>query len=176
MSLPVANQLLDSWDIHNQMLFLLFDAIEPEGFKGKPTGMSGRSVGNIFAHMNNIRLGWIETSAPALRDGLIKIPTRLKVEREAITKNQLRPALEASAKGIRDLLQIGVEGGKLKNPKPHFMGKYSYFIAHEWYHIGEICMTLTLSGHRLDDKILYSIWAWGRWNVSSEEPEQEDEE
>jgi len=45
--------------------------------------------------------------------------------------------------------------------------------AHEWYHIGEIGMTLTLSGHKLDYKTLYCIWAWGRWNVQTFTPEEE---
>jgi uncharacterized damage-inducible protein DinB len=162
-------QLLDSWDIHNQMLFKLFDAVEPEGFAGKPVGMSGRSVGNIFAHINNIRRGWIEVAAPALLEKVEKIPTKTKAEREAITGEMLRPALVASAQAVREMLQGGLEKGKLKNMKPHLMGSFSYFIAHEWYHIGEICMTLTQSGHKLDDKILYGIWTWGRWNDSKQE-------
>ena len=160
-------QLLDSWDIHNHMLFLLFDAIEPDGFQGKPIGMSGRSVGNIFAHLHNIRLGWIEVAAPKLRDGLQKVPTKTKAEREAITGEMLRPCLEASAKAVRAMVETGFEKGKLKNLKPHLGGTFSYFIAHEWYHIGEICMTLTQSGHRLDDKTLYGIWEWGRWGDSA---------
>jgi uncharacterized damage-inducible protein DinB len=160
-------QILDSWDIHNQMLFMLFDAIEPEGFQGKPQGMSGRSVANIFAHLHNIRLGWLEVAAPALREGLAKVPTKTKAEREAITREMLKPAFESSAQAVRQMVEGALEKGKLKSMKPHLIGNFSYFIAHEWYHIGEICMTLTQSGHRLDDKILYGIWTWGRWNSSA---------
>jgi uncharacterized damage-inducible protein DinB len=148
------------------MLFMLFDAIESEGFQGKPTGMTGRSVGNIFAHMHNIRRGWVEISAPALLEGVEKIPTRKKADREALTKALLRPALESSAQAVRDTIERSLEAGKFKGMKPHLIGNFSYFIAHEWYHIGEICMTLTESGHRVDDHILFGIWSWGRWNPS----------
>lgn len=124
------------------------------------------TFGNIFAHVHNTRRGWIEIAAPALVEGLEKIPTKTKAEREAITGEILRPTLVASARAMREILQGGLAKGKLKNLKPHLVGSFSYFIAHEWHHIGEICMTLTQSGHRLDDTILYGIWTWGRWNNS----------
>lgn len=145
-------QLLEAWDTHNAMFFMLFDAIEPEAFAGKPVGMGGRSVGNIFAHVNNLRLEWIKVSAPPLTDGLTKIPTKTKAEREAITKAQLRPALEASAAGMRAMFKAALPKGKLKGQRTPLATMYSYMIAHEWYHIGEIGMTLNLAGHKLDDQ------------------------
>jgi len=62
------------------------------------------------------------------------------------------------------MVEQSFDKGKFKGMKPHLMANFSYFIAHEWYHIGEICMTLNESGHRVDDPILYGIWSWGRWN------------
>ncbi|MEP7293668.1 MAG: DinB family protein [Chloroflexota bacterium] len=169
------DQLLDSWDLHSHMLFMLFDAIEPEAFAGKPVGMSGRSVGNIFAHIHGIRLAWIEVADPALMEALTKIPTKSKAEREAISKDQLRPALESSAAAIRTLLETSLEKGKIKGMKPHLIGSFSYFIAHEWYHIGEIGMTLTLSGHKLDDETSWGIWSWDRWQSGGKPPRGKEE-
>lgn len=168
-------QLLDSWDLHNHMLWLLFDAIQPEAFAGKPVGMSGRSVGQIFAHIHGIRLAWIEPADATLAEGLIKIPTKTKAEREAITKDQLRPVLEASQQAIRTLLENSLERGKIKGMKPHLIGSFSYFIAHEWYHIGEIGMTLTLSGHKLDDETSWAIWSWDRWQPGGKPPREKGE-
>src|ERR1700690_1721834 len=156
------------------MLFMLFDAIEANAFADKPVGMSGRSVGNIFAHVNNLRLEWIRVSAPELLEGLIKTPTKTKAEREAIRKDQLRPALEKSAQAMRQMFAGGLEKGKLKAMKPHLVGSYSYFIAHEWYHIGEIGMTLTLAGHKLDDTIAYGIWSWGRATPGGKSPNEQE--
>lgn len=165
-------QLLDTWDIHNRMLFMLFDAIPPTGFEGKPQGMSGRGIGNIFAHLHNTRLTWIEVAAPSLSPGLNKIPTRTKADKAAITPEILRPALVSSAQAMRELLKTGFEKGKLKNLKPHLVGSFSYFIAHEWYHLGEIGMTLTQSGHKLDDTVAYGIWAWDRWQPGQKQSEE----
>ncbi len=159
----IDEQLLEAWDTHNAMFFMLFDAIGPEAFASKPVGMSGRSVGNIFAHVNNMRLEWIKVSAPLLAEGLTKIPTKTKAEREAITKAQLRPALESSAAGMRAMVEAALPKGKLKGQRTPLATMFSYFIAHEWYHIGEIGLTLNLAGNKLDDATSWGIWSWDRW-------------
>lgn len=159
----IDEQLLGAWDTHNSMFWMLFNAIPPEAFAGKPTGMSGRSIGNIFAHVNNIRVGWLEVSAPDLRESVTHIPVKTKAEREAITKDQLRPALEQSAVAVRQMFEAALPKGKLKGQRTPLATMYSYMIAHEWYHIGEIGMTLTLSGNKLDDETAWGIWAWDRW-------------
>lgn len=158
----LGKQILEAWDIHAETLDYLFEQIPAEHFDSKPVGMSGRSVSNIFAHLNNIRYSWIELATPDLIEGLTKIPMKTKAAREAVTKAMLAELLETSAKAMRGMLEVGLEKGKLKNFKPHTGASYSYFIAHEWYHVGEICMTLTLAGNKLDDRVLYSIWEWGR--------------
>jgi uncharacterized damage-inducible protein DinB len=176
MTEPVSlnDQVLDAWDTHNQMFWLLFDAIEPDAFTGKPTGMTGRSVGNIFAHLNNLRMDWLKVSAPELRDGLIRIPVKTKAEREAITKDQLRPALEKSSAAMRQMFADALDKGKLKGHKTPLLTMLSYMIAHEWYHIGEIGMTLTEAGFNLDEQTSWGIWSWGRWTPGGKEsPEHE---
>ncbi len=167
-------QVLEAWDTHTQMFFLLFDAIEPAAFAGKPTGMSGRSIGNIYAHLNNQRMDWMKVSAPDLLDGLIRIPVKTKAERESITKDQLRPALEKSVAAMRVMFANALDKGKLKGQKTPILTMYSYMIAHEWYHIGEIGMTLNEAGFKLDEQSSWGIWAWGRWTPGGAAPSEAD--
>jgi uncharacterized damage-inducible protein DinB len=155
-------QILDTWHISNQMLMRLLDAVDKDGLKGIPAGMKGRAVGEIFAHIHNVRLMWLEVSAPKLLDGLAKIPMKTKADKESINKTVLDDALEKSNTAMTVLFRDGVDKGKIKDCKPHVMGCFGYFIAHEWYHIGEICMTLTQAGYKLPDEILYGIWEWGK--------------
>ncbi len=56
----VGEQMPELGDTHNQMSFLLFDAIALEAFAGKPTSMGGRSAGNTFAHGKHLWLEWIQ--------------------------------------------------------------------------------------------------------------------
>ena len=63
---------------------------------------------------------------------------------------------------METLFDKGFAAGKIKEGKPHPAGFFSYFIAHEWYHIGEIGMTLTQAGYPLDEKVSYGLWDWSK--------------
>lgn len=150
------DQLLDTWSIHNRINLYLLDAIAPESLKGVPAS-KGRSVGELFAHIHNVRLMWLQASAPELMGGLAK------VEKEAATdKELLHRSLKESSHAVEALLRKGVEaGGKVKGFKPHAVAFLGYLISHESYHIGEIGLTLAQSDHPLDKKTAYGIWEWG---------------
>ena len=149
-------QLLDTWNIHNRINLYLLQAIPPEALDGVPAS-KGRSVGEMFAHVHNVRLMWLQAAAPELMDNLTK------VEKErAADKALLHRSLEESGKVMEGLLRNAMQtGGKIKGFKPHAVAFLGYLISHESYHVGEIAMTLTQSGHPLDKKTAYGIWEWG---------------
>ena|SRR5437867_458132 len=148
-------QLLDTWNIHNRINLFLLDAIPPEALTGV-SASKGRSVGEQFAHIHNVRLMWLKVAAPELMEGLEKI------EKEAaIDKTLLMRSLDESGRAIEMLLQKGIESGKIKSFKPHPAAFLGYLISHESYHRGEIGIILTQSGHPLDKKISYGMWEWG---------------
>ena len=155
--MELIEQIIDSWHIHSRITFYLLDAI-PEAALAGIAASKGRSVGQMFAHVHNVRLMWLESAAPALMDGLSKIPSD---SLDNLSKAALRSALEASAAAAEQVLKQGLETGKIKGFKPHPMAFYSYLIAHEWYHVGEIGITLNQAGYKLDQKVAYGIWEWG---------------
>ena len=79
-----------------------------------------------------------------------------------LDKPRLRAALERSGEAIAQLIEIGLEQGKIKSYKPPPIGFLGYMISHEAYHRGEICVALTESGHKLDDTVLYDQWDWSK--------------
>lgn len=155
--MELLEQVLDSWHIHSRITFYLLDAIPEEALAGVAAS-KGRSVGQMFAHVHNVRLMWLESAAPALMEGLHKIPADSP---DNLSVTALRAALESSTAAIEQVLQQGLEAGRIKGFKPHPMAFYSYMIAHEWYHVGEIGITLNQAGHKLDKKVAYGIWEWG---------------
>lgn len=155
--MELIDQILDAWAIHSRITFYLLDAIPEEALAGV-SASKGRSVGQMFAHVHNVRLMWLESAAPSLMDGLSKIPADSP---DNLSKAALKSALEASTAVMEQVLKQGIEAGKIKGFKPHPMAFYSYLIAHEWYHVGEIGMTLNQSGYKLDKKVAYGIWEWG---------------
>lgn len=150
------NQLLETWDIHNRINLYVLDAILPEGLKAQSPA-KGRTVGELLAHLHNVRLMWLKAAAPDLLQGLDKLE-----KTDAVRKDSIRKSLVASGKAIRELVSQSLDaGGRVKGFKPHATAFVGYLISHESHHRGQIVLLLKQSGHRLDNKILYGLWEWG---------------
>lgn len=150
--------LVETWLINDRINRYMLEAIPVEALGGislsKPPG---RSVGEQFAHMHNVRLMWLDASAPALKAGLLKIEKEV-----ANDKALLMSSLEASGAAVAQLVeQSAAAGGKVKGFKPHVTAFVGYLCAHEGYHRGEIGIILHQAGHKLDQKTAYGLWEWG---------------
>lgn len=152
----LAEQLLDTWRIHDRINRYLLDAVPAEAL-GAVSASKGRTVGEQFAHVHNVRLMWLKQAAPELLVGLEKI------EKDgAGDAAGLRSALEASARAMEELLRRGLEeGGRIKGFKPHTAAFLGYLISHESHHRGQIALSLKQAGHPLERKIAYGMWEWG---------------
>ncbi|MEP6741500.1 MAG: DinB family protein [bacterium] len=147
---------LETWDIHNRISLYLLDAIEPASLRSL-SASKGRTVGEQFAHLHNVRLMWLKAAAPELLKGLTKLE-----KENAVDKKQLRKSLTDSSAAIRSLLaQTAAEGGRVKGFKPHATAFLGYLISHESHHRGQIALSLKQAGQPLDKKIQYGIWEWG---------------
>jgi uncharacterized damage-inducible protein DinB len=152
----LAEQLVDTWRIHNRINLYLLDAVAPEAL-ADVSASRGRTVGEQVAHLHNVRLMWLKASAPELLEGLAKVEKDAAGDRDG-----LRAALEASSAAIERLLAEAVEaGGRVKGFKPHVTGFLGYLISHESHHRGQIALTLKQAGHPLDRKTGFGLWEWG---------------
>ena len=149
-------QFLETWDIHNRINLYMLDPVEPASLRSL-SASKGRTVGEQFAHIHNVRLMWLKAAAPDLLKGLTKLE-----KEHALDKKELRTALAASAVAIKSLLEQSMtQGGKVKGFKPHAAAFLGYLISHESHHRGQIALTLKQAGAPLDKKIQYGIWEWG---------------
>jgi uncharacterized damage-inducible protein DinB len=149
-------QLIETWNINNRINIYLLDGIKDQALGDLPAS-KGRTVAEAFAHLHNVRLMWLKTSAPELLEGLEKID-----KEDTLNKKLLRSPLEASGKAIETLLKKSIAaGGKVKGFKPHVAAFLGYLISHESHHRGQIILALKQSGHPIDKKIAYGVWEWG---------------
>jgi uncharacterized damage-inducible protein DinB len=150
------NPLLETWQIHDRINLYLLDAIEATSL-GSHSASKGRSVGEQFAHVHNVRLMWLKSAAPELMQGLVKIESD-----QATDKKLLRKSLVDSGAAIGTLLSNSIEaGGKIKGFRPHATAFLGYLISHESHHRGQIAVTLKQAGKPLDKKIGFGMWEWG---------------
>jgi len=150
------NQLLETWEIHDRINRYLLEAVDPQSL-GSHSVSKGRSVGEQFAHVHNVRLMWLKSAAPELLTGLNKIENE-----QANDKKLLSKSLTDSGKAIGALLAQSLEaGGKVKGFKPHAAAFLGYLISHESHHRGQIALTLKQAGKPVDKKISYGLWEWG---------------
>src|ERR1700752_1977292 len=150
------NQLLETWLIHDRINIYLLDAVDPAALDSH-SASKGRSVGEQFAHIHNVRLMWLKASAPELLKGLEKIEAG-----DANDQKHLRKSLVDSGVAMGKLLANSLEaGGKVKGFKPHAAAFLGYLISHESHHRGQIALSLKLAGKPLDKKIGYGMWEWG---------------
>jgi uncharacterized damage-inducible protein DinB len=148
--------LLETWDINNRINLYLLDAVEAAALSSH-SASKGRSVGEQFAHLHNVRLMWLKVAAPDLLKGLEKIEKEL-----ALDKKLLRKSLFDSGQAIRTLLNNSIaSGGKVKGFKPHVGAFLGYLISHDSHHRGQILLSLKQAGHPIDKKTQYGIWEWG---------------
>lgn len=145
---------IETWHIHNRINIYLLQAVE-EASLACTSASKGRTVGQQFAHIHNVRLMWLNASMPPLLDGLTKI------EKDSITKTLLADELAKSGEAIAQLLAAGLETGRIKGFKPHAAAFLGYLISHESHHRGQIMLSLKQSGHPVDKKVQFGLWEWG---------------
>ena len=148
-------ELIETWEINNRINLYLLNAID-EKYLTDISASKGRTVGEQFAHIHNVRLMWLKAAMPVLLEGQTKIEKENK-----LTKKLLSAELEKSSEAISKLLANGFETGKIKNFKPHPSAFFGYLVAHEGHHRGQIILSLKQSGHPIDQKTQYGIWEWG---------------
>lgn len=154
--MPLPEDLLDAWRIHDRIHRYLLDALPPEALAAR-AGTRGRTVGEHFAHLHNVRLMWLQSAVPERLAGLAKL------DKAAVPDAaQLGASLAASGEAIAGLLADALASGRVKGFKPHPAAFLAYLIAHESHHRGQVTQALRLAGFPLDPKTAFGLWEWGQ--------------
>ncbi|MCB0658633.1 MAG: DinB family protein [Saprospiraceae bacterium] len=148
-------EAIETWHIHNRINLYLLASLE-EDHLNDMSASRGRTVGEQFAHIHNVRLMWLKVSMPERLESLDKFE-----KGQALNIDVLSAALEKSGNAVADLLARGLAEGRVKGFKPHPSAFLGYLISHESHHRGQILLSLKQSGHPVDKKIQFGIWEWG---------------
>jgi uncharacterized damage-inducible protein DinB len=157
--------LLETYVVNDRINQLILETLDPRAWRAKPAGRSTRTIAAIFTHMQNMRRKWLRLSAPHL-----KLPVEL--DRTRCTQRQARTALAESARRCSEMLEQALEGptGRVKRFRRDGWGRpwsagaamFTFMIAHDAHHRGQICMIAHQLGFPLPIKTAYGMWVWER--------------
>jgi len=153
-------ELLEAWRTNNRINIFLIDHISTPGMKCTLSKRGGREVARQFAHLHDVRIYHLEKRAKDLSADLTKFQSKGS-DKVIPKKAELKKALNASSAAIETFLTDVLDGKpKRRGFKKGIFTTLGYFIAHESHHRGSILLALKESGHKLDNKTSYAIWAW----------------
>ena len=170
--MDLGQQLIETWAIHDRIHHYLLDAVDPAAL-GAVSASKGRTVGEQFAHIHNVRRMWLAAAAADLAAKVEKLEKPEKPEKlekgagdgaggAGFDKEGLHAALSTSAAAVAELLARSLAGdGRIKGFKPHVTAFVGYLVSHESHHRGQILLTLKQAGHAVDKKTAFGIWEWG---------------
>lgn len=152
----MAQLIIETWQIHNRINTYLIEAIEDEEHLKDKTAEKGRTVGEQFVHIHNVRLMWLKEAAQELFDKMQKIE-----KEDNLDKPFLISRLNESSAAIEKLLEKGFKENRIKGFKPHPQAFLGYLISHESHHRGQIVISLKYCGHPVSKKVGFGLWQWG---------------
>ena len=151
--MDIISELLDTWQRNHKTTLYLLDNIETDWLKTKLNN-KGRSVGEQFVHINNIRSFWINK---------VGEKQELKVDkRHSNDEKVLTTVLNQSSKAMHKTLTAVLTERQIKGYKPHPSAFFAQMIAHESHHRGQVLFTINRNGLEISRSVNFGLWNWNR--------------
>jgi len=152
------DELVESFLINNRATLLLLSEISREALEASLSVRGGRTVGQQFVHVYEVRRDKIARADKALVDGLPKLARADGHDRQV-----LLDAFERSGGAVADLVRrSAAAGGKVQGFKRGILALVTYLVAHDAHHRGHAMLTLKQAKVKRPEKLRYGLWEWNR--------------
>ena len=165
-SAALANVLIETYSVNDAMNQWLLAHLAPRAWRADlpGTGLGGRTIAAIFAHLHNARRVWLKGSAPHLKCPAPLDPARCTVQQAASahakSAAQCVRMLSDALSGADQRRVTKFSRGSWTRTWPAGATMFCYMFAHEAHHRGQVLMLAHQLGFRLP---LYpGIWQWDR--------------
>ncbi|MFD2033593.1 DinB family protein [Belliella marina] len=149
----IKEDIIQTWDCNNKVTLFLLENIETGWLSAKINGQ-GRSIGEQFIHINNIRSFWINKVGEKVD---LKLDKKYTNDIQELTK-----ALDRSSQKMSEVLRQLFEQESIAGYKPHPTAFFAQMIAHESHHRGQIMTIVTRNGFKIDKSVNFGLWNWNK--------------
>lgn len=147
--------ILRAFETNDAINHYMLENLPADAWRAEPPGGKGRNIAAIVAHMHNVRVMWLKAAAKES-----KIPEQL--DANTVTLKEASKSLDQSRSALNVLLKAAMAAdGRVKGFRPDVVGFFSYLIAHDSHHRGQVSMLARQVGHPLPQKAMYGMWEWG---------------
>lgn len=158
---PFQQQLHDSWRIHEKKLYVLLECVSQAGLEATLSTRGGRSIGQQFVHVHNIRIDQLEVIRKDLAAPLEKLEREQGHDRDV-----LLAALRASGDAIARLIEE-TDDGAIKRFQHGLVSFVCYVISHESHHRGGMVLTLKQTKNSLSKDDGWKLWGWSNPKIDA---------
>ncbi|MFQ5843424.1 MAG: DinB family protein [Planctomycetota bacterium] len=154
----MTDALIETWLINNRVNLLLLGELSPEALRCTLSTRGGRTVGQQWAHVYEVRRSKVEAADKALAGDLPRV-TRTQGHDPRL----LTDAFERSGEAVAELIRrSAAAGGRVKGFRRGIVALVGYFIAHDAHHRGHILLTLKQCQVRRSDRLRMGLWEWNK--------------
>lgn len=151
--MDIKEDIIQTWGLNNKVTLFLLENIDKNWLPAKINGQ-GRSIGEQFIHINNIRSFWINKVG-------VKIDLKLD-KKYANDIQELTKALDQSSQTMSEVLSQLFEQESIAGYKPHPTAFFAQMIAHESHHRGQIMTIVMRNGFEIDKSVNFGLWNWNK--------------
>jgi uncharacterized damage-inducible protein DinB len=152
------DELAEAFLINNRATLLLLSELPDEGLETSLSARGGRTVGQQFAHVYEVRRDKIARADKELAADLPKVTREEGHDREVLLDAFARSG-DAFAELIR---RAGAEGGRVKGFKRGIAALVTYLVAHDAHHRGHALLTLKVAKVKRPDRLRFGLWEWNK--------------
>lgn len=144
--------LISAFATNNRINCCLLENVPADAWSAKPSEGKGRTIGAIAAHIQHVRLIRLKAVSVA------KLPEKL--EESASAKETLKALAESHA-ALASALSDALKKDHVKSFKPDAASFYTYLIAHDAHHRGQIASLARRLGHPIPQSAGFGMGEWG---------------
>jgi len=154
----MTESLADAFLINNRATLFLLEEISQEALETSLSTRGGRTVGQQFVHVYEVRRDKVARADRELAADLPKL-TREDGHDRAL----LLDAFARSGEAVAALVRRRAAGdGTVKGFKRGIFALVTYLVAHDAHHRGNALLTLKQAKVKRPESLRYGVWDWNR--------------